>query len=118
MKWLVLFLGIMCNASASVLVKFALMPPREFPSLSNLRALLTNWPIFLGLALYGTAFFLYTAALAKLPLNIAHPVLTAGGIFVVALCSFFIFNEPFYWSTLLGLFFVITGVILISTQFG
>jgi hypothetical protein len=41
MKWLILVLGIASNASASVLVKIAMMPPRSFPSLSDPVALVT-----------------------------------------------------------------------------
>ena len=49
MKWLILVLGIASNASASVLVKMAMMPPRKFPSLSDPMAALSNWPFWLGL---------------------------------------------------------------------
>jgi hypothetical protein len=41
MKWLILVLGIASNASASVLVKIAMMPPRSFPSLGDPVALVT-----------------------------------------------------------------------------
>ena len=72
MKWLILILGIASNASASVLVKIAMMPPRKFPSLSEPMAALNNWPFWLGLGLCGAAFLLYAAALARLPLNVAN----------------------------------------------
>ncbi|MFT0531673.1 hypothetical protein ACMHYJ_02410 [Castellaniella hirudinis] len=42
MKWLILALGIAANASASVLVKMAMMPPRKFPSLTDPLAALSN----------------------------------------------------------------------------
>ena len=116
MKWLILLLGISANASASVLVKFAMMPPRQFPSLSNPLAALTNWPFWLGLALYGIAFILYAAALARLPLNVAHPILTSGAVAAVAMLSLLIFREPFYWSTIVGILFVIAGVVLITVR--
>lgn len=118
MKWLILILGILSNASASVLVKLAMMPPREFPSLKNPGAILANWPLWVGVGLYGAAFLLYAAALAKLPLNVAHPILTTGAIAAVALCSFVIFKEPFYWTTVLGLILVVAGVVLISSRLG
>lgn len=114
MKWLILILGIACNASASVLMKIAMMPPRKVPSLSNPLALLTNWPLGVGLFLYGTTFVLYGAALTRLPLNVAHPVLTAGAVATVALSSFLILREPFPWTTTLGVTFVMGGVALIS----
>jgi multidrug transporter EmrE-like cation transporter len=118
MKWLILILGIASNASASVLVKIAMMPPRKFPSYSEPMAALSNWPFWLGLALYGIAFLLYAAALARLPLNLVHPVLTSGAVATVALCSFVIFREPFYWSTIAGILLVIAGVTLITARIG
>ena len=116
MKWLILILGIASNASASVLVKIAMMPPRKLPSLSEPMAALSNWPFWLGLGLYGTAFLLYAAALARLPLNVAHPVLTSGAVTVVALCSLLIFREPFHWTTIVGILLVVVGVALITVH--
>ena len=118
MKWLILILGIASNASASVLIKLAMMPPRKFPSPSDPMGVLSNWPFWLGLALYGFAFLLYAAALARLPLNIAHPVLTSGAVATVALCSLVIFHEPFQWTTIAGIVLVIAGVALITLRVG
>jgi small multidrug resistance pump len=116
MKWLILVLGIASNASASVLVKFAMMPPRKFPTLHDPMSALTNWPFWLGLGLYGAAFLLYAAALARLPLNVAQPVLTSGAIAVVTLFSILVFREPFHWTTGVGIVLVIAGVALISAR--
>lgn len=116
MKWFILILGIAANASASVLVKLAMLPPRSFPTLQNPMAALSNWPFWLGLGLYGIAFLLYAAALGRLPLNVAHPLLTAGAIASVAMCSALIFREPFYWTTVVGLVLVISGVVLITAK--
>lgn len=118
MKWLVLILGIASNASASVLVKIAMMPPRKFPSINEPLRALQNWPFWLGLGLYGAAFLLYAAALARLPLNVVHPVLTAGAVATVAMCSVLIFREPFHWTTVVGIAMVITGVLLITARAG
>ena len=116
MQWLILVLGIAANASASILVKLAMLPPRKFPSLTDPLAALSNWPFWLGLALYGGAFLLYAAALGKLPLNVAHPVLTSGAIAIVALFSVLIFREQFYWTTGAGILLVIVGVALITAR--
>lgn len=116
MQWLILVLGIAANASASILVKMAMLPPRRFPSLADPLAALSNWPFWFGLVLYGGAFLLYAAALAKLPLNVAHPVLTSGAIAIVALFSVLIFREPFHWTTGVGILFVIAGVALITAR--
>lgn len=118
MKWLILALGIAANASASVLIKMAMMPPRRFPSPSDPFSALTNWPFWLGLGLYGGAFLLYAAALTKLPLNIAHPILTCGAVATVSVLSVLIFREPLSWTTVLGILLVIAGVTLISAKVG
>lgn len=114
MKWLILILGIAANASASVLVKMAMMPPRQFPSLRDPWGALSNWPFWLGLGLYGAAFLLYAAALSRLPLNVAHPILTSGAVAVVALLSWLIYKEPLHWTTVFGILFVIIGVFFIT----
>jgi small multidrug resistance pump len=116
MKWLILLLGIASNASASVLIKIAMMEPRKFPTFRDPAAALSNWPFWLGLVLYGGAFMLYAAALTRLPLNVAHPILTSGAVAMVALLSVSIFDEPFHWTTGLGILFVIVGVILICLR--
>lgn len=118
MKWLILLLGILSNAGASVLVKLAMISPRKFPSLSDPAAALTNWPFWLGLTLYGVAFLLYAAALARLPLNVAHPILTSGAVAAVAILSAIAFKESFHWTTLSGIGLVIAGVVLITVRVG
>lgn len=116
MKWLILILGVLSNASASVLIKIAMTPPRKFPSLEAPLEALSNWPLWLGIVLYGAAFLLYAAALARLPMNVAHPLLTAGSIAAVALASALIIREPFYWNTVMGILLVIAGVALITLR--
>jgi multidrug transporter EmrE-like cation transporter len=94
----------------------AMMPPRQFPSLRDPWSALSNWPFWLGLGFYGAAFLLYAAALSRLPLNVAHPVLRSGAIAAVALLSVLLFKEPFYWTTGVGLLLVVAGVVLITTR--
>ena len=118
MKWTILILGIASNAAASVLVKMATMAPRKFPSVSDPMAAFGNWPFWAGLALYGVAFLLYAAALSRLPLNVAHPILTSGAVATVAVCSLLIFREPFHWTTVAGIALVILGVALITVRVG
>lgn len=116
MKWLILLLGIISNASASVLIKFSMLPPRKFPSFNDPIQAFSNWPFWLGLLLYGAAFLLYAAALARLPLNVAHPILTSGAVATVALSSLIIFHEPFHWTTISGIVLVLAGVVLITAR--
>ena len=116
MKWLILISGVISNAAASILIKMAMTSPRKFPSLYRPMEALANWPFWVGLVLYGGAYLLYAAALSRLPINVAHPLLTAGAVAVVALSSAVVFQEPFPWTTGLGIFLVIAGVALITAR--
>ena len=69
-----------------------------------------------GITVSGAAFLLYAAALSRLPLNVAHPVLTSGAVAAVALLSVLIFKEPFHWTTGAGILLVIAGVSLITAR--
>jgi multidrug transporter EmrE-like cation transporter len=116
MKWIILMMGIACNASASVLIKMAVTPPRRFPTLSDPFAVFQNWPLIIGVACYLGAFLLYALALTKLPLNITHPVMTSGAVASVAVLSVVLFQEPFDWKMVLGIILVITGMFFITAK--
>ena len=116
MKWFILILGIASSASASVLVEMVMMSPRKFPSLNEPMAAKSNWPFWSGLIRDVAAFLLYAGALARLPLNVAHRVLTAGAVATVTLCSVVIFREPFHWTTAAGIVLVIVGVALVKAR--
>lgn len=114
MKWLLLFMGLLANAGASVLIKVGVN--RNFtPELSftGLVEFLKNWPLLLGIVLYGTAFLLYMVSLSKLPLNVVHPTMTAGSIALVGIAAFFCFHERFAVTTILGFTFIFVGVFLV-----
>ena len=115
MKWLVLLLGIASNASASLLIKLALQPPFRLPSLTAPWEALENWPLLLGLFLYGSAFVLYAVALKFFPLNVAHPTLTSGAIASVAVLSVVVLGEAVRPAMVAGLGFIVLGVILLTT---
>lgn len=115
MKWLVLFLGIAANASASLLIKLALQPPQQLPSLKAPLSLIENKPLIAGVMLYSLAFVLYAVALRLFPLNVAHPVLTSGALACVAVLSFVILREDLRPTMIVGLGFIALGVILLTS---
>lgn len=111
MKWLFLFLGLLANAGASVLIKVGVS--RNFLlelSLAGVMTFLKNWPLLFGIVLYGMAFLLYMVSLAKLPLTVVHPTMTAGSIALVGLAAFFLFHERFSVTTIFGFAFILIGV--------
>jgi len=115
MKWLILGLGIACNAVASLLLKHAVERPPGI-RLSAPMSLLTNWPLLVGVGAYAGAFLLYAMALTRFPINVAHPILTCGAIAVVAAGAGTVYGETFRWTTVVGICLVCCGVVLISLK--
>jgi small multidrug resistance pump len=115
MKWLILLLGIASNASASLLIKLAQMPSRQAPLVNHPWFLFLNWELILGIGLYCIAFVLYAMALKFFPLNVAHPMLTAGAIASVAILSVVVLDESFTATMLVGLGFIAIGIILLTS---
>lgn len=114
-KWLPVILGVLANASASALAKAGSSRPLMPLSVESAIA---QWRLFLAVGLYGAAFVLYMLALSRLPLNVAHPVTTAGAIVLVGLISFIVFREPFTLVQGVGYGCLLLGIILISATQG
>ena len=66
-----------------------------------------------GLALYGSAAFLYIIALRKLPVSVAFPSVSLSYA-IVAVLGHFLFKEPFGLRQIGGIALVMGGVILIN----
>lgn len=107
MKWFLILSAILANAAASVLVKSA----GGLGEASGLAGILTNWRLVLAVGCYGIAFILYALAVQRLPLNVVHPVSTAGAIIVVGLCSMFLFRESFDLMRSVGYGLLLLGII-------
>ncbi|MCU1580502.1 MAG: hypothetical protein JWP19_2706 [Rhodoglobus sp.] len=114
-KWLVLLLGVLLNASASILIKVSSMPPRKLPSFSTpVSAWIGNWPFWVGIVTYGLAFLAYVYSLSLFPATVAHPIITAGGIALVATIAGLVLGESLSVLTIAGVIVVMGGVIMIA----
>lgn len=115
MKWVVLVLGVLVNASASILIKMSSMPPRKLPSPSlSVSAWIINWPLWAGIFAYGLAFLLYVYALSLFPASVAHPIITAGAVALVATAAGLLLGEPLSGLTIGGIVVVMAGVLMIA----
>lgn len=116
MKWLILLMGVISNASASILIKAATSYGNTPISLNNPISIITNYYLICGVILYGVAFILYTLALTLHPLNIAHTTLTSGSIALVTLASVIIFGENISTIKIIGICLIIFGVCLLVSN--
>jgi multidrug transporter EmrE-like cation transporter len=111
-KWLLIVFGSAANAAASILVKY------NAYGAGGTKSIFHGWinpVIALAVASYGLAFVLYSLALARLPLNVAHPIMTVGAIVVVGLFSFSLFKEPVSARVLIGYAMLLGGIMLLSS---
>ena len=66
-----------------------------------------------GLALYGSAAFLYIVALRKIPVSVAFPSVSLSYA-IVAVLGHVVFGEPFGFKQLGGIALIVGGVVLIN----
>ena len=66
-----------------------------------------------GLALYGSAAFLYMVALRKMPVSVAFPSVSLSYA-IVAVLGHFLFGEPFGIKQIGGIALIMGGVALIN----
>ena len=66
-----------------------------------------------GLALYGSAAFLYIFALRKLPVSVAFPSVSLSYA-IVAVLGHYLFGEPFGLKQIGGIVLIMGGVALIN----
>jgi len=67
---------------------------------------------------YMSAFYLLTFVLNKLPIAIVYATWSGLGIFSIAIFGYIFYKQTLNWQTILGLFIIIIGIILVNTYSG
>ena len=81
--------------------------------LPSILCILKNIPVMLGIISYGLSFLLWIKVLSKVELSYAYPMVSLGYV-ITMFFSYFIFKENITFIRVLGVGFIIIGVILIS----
>jgi len=76
-------------------------------------SIITNWPIIIGLILYGIAAVLLIIALKGGDVSVLYPVIATSYIWVSLLSSYF-FSEIINLYKWIGIVFIFFGVILVA----
>jgi multidrug transporter EmrE-like cation transporter len=104
--YVALAIGILAGIGGQVLLKLGADAP-DFVS-QVLRP-----STFAGLALYGSAAFLYMVALRKIPVSVAFPSVSLSYA-IVAVLGHYLFGEPFGMKQIGGIALIMGGVVLIN----
>ena len=104
--YVVLGVGILAGIAGQMLLKAGADAP-------TLVAQVLRPSSLLGLALYGSAAFMYMFALRKIPVSVAFPSVSLSYA-IVAVLAYFLFGEPFGLKQAGGIALIMGGVILIN----
>ena len=63
---------------------------------------------------YVAAFYLLTFAIRSIPVPIVYATWSGLGIFTIAIASALILKQTISWPVVLGLFLIVTGVVLVN----
>jgi multidrug transporter EmrE-like cation transporter len=104
--YVALGLGILAGIAGQILLKAGASAPDFVSQLFRPSTLA-------GLALYGSAAFLYIVALRKIPVSVAFPSVSLSYA-IVAVLGHFAFGEPFGLKQIGGIVLIVGGVALIN----
>jgi len=76
---------------------------------------LGDWPFLLGFACYGVSLVVWIAALTRVPVTVAYPMLSIGYV-INALIARYWLGETMGLTGWLGIAFIVLGVTLIARQ--
>jgi len=63
---------------------------------------------------YLLSFYLITFVVDKIPITIVSAAWSGLGVFTVAILGYIFFKQSLSWWTVLGLFFIVFGVVLVN----
>jgi len=114
MGYLLLAIALAVNAAANILLKIGAARLAGLRGADLLNGLIADRPLQSGLALFVLNVVLYAAALARLNLSVAYPIMTAGGVLIVVTFSILYLQETVTTLQLAGLSFLVVGIILVA----
>ena len=104
--YVALGIGILAGIGGQILLKAGASAP-------DFMSQLMRPSTIAGLALYGSAAFLYIIALRKIPVSVAFPSVSLSYA-LVAVLGHFLFGEPFGIKQIGGIALIMGGVVLIN----
>jgi len=100
--YLFLFGAVFCEVAGTMLL----------PATQNFTRLV---PTSILAVCYLSAFYLLTFVVNKLPIAIVYATWSGLGIFTIAILGYIFFKQNLSWQAVLGLIFIVLGVILVNS---
>jgi small multidrug resistance pump len=117
-----LLAGMVLNAAANIAIKQGAMAVKaRFADADPPGLMGSVWaclwsPLSVGVLLFGAALACYSFALSRIELSIGYPVMTGGGVAIVAVASALLLHEHFPLLKIMGLVLITCGVALLFVR--
>jgi small multidrug resistance pump len=108
MKYLPLIVATLLNATANVCIKLGM---KRLPEGAGLMAALMSPALWVGLVCFGLSLVGYAAALRKLDISFAYPVMVGFGFVIVTTAAVFLFDEKLTLTRASGIGLILAGII-------
>lgn len=121
MELIFLITALTLNAAANVLMRVG---ARNMPALEGLSlidkglAVAGNWALVLGLIFFASNVLFYILALRKINISVAYPIMTAGGLLIISVVSWFALGERLTNLQIGGIFVIAVGIAMIAYHMG
>jgi small multidrug resistance pump len=96
-------------------IAFEVLATMLLPASQNFSKML---PTGVLLASYGISFFCLSILVQKLPLPVIYATWSGLGVFSVAILSNIFYKQAINWQTVMGLFLIVVGVIIVNSYKG
>jgi multidrug transporter EmrE-like cation transporter len=114
MGYLFLIVALTLNAAANVLLKIGATRLGSVEGPGLIGRLVSDTYLLGGLLLFALNVVFYVAALTRLHLSVAYPIMVAGGIIIVVSASALILREAVTPLQTVGLVLLVLGIALVS----
>lgn len=115
MAYIFLILAFSLNAAANILLKLGAI--RGFNTARGpVLALLGNWQLVSGVALFAVNVIFYFLALRSLPLSVAYPIMVAMGFLIVNGYAMLSLGESLTAMEVLGYVMIVAGLVLVVSR--
>ena len=72
-------------------------------------------PSFALIIAYILAFYFLTFALQSIPMAIVYATWSGLGVLLISILGYIIYDQTLQWQSIVGLFFIVIGVILVNS---
>ena len=116
MGYLFLVLALTLNDGANILLKIGAGRLGGLDEPGLIGRLATDWFLIAGVLLFALNVVFYIAALTRLNLSLAYPIMVAGGLIIVVSASVLMLREALTLSQMVGLALLVLGIGLIGQR--